>query len=36
MMVADWLGVERMGEMFATRTGRVHTVEVAVPRAGRP
>jgi sugar lactone lactonase YvrE len=36
LMVADWLGVERMGELFATYTGRVLTLEVAVPRAGRP
>jgi sugar lactone lactonase YvrE len=36
LMLADWRGVENMGEMFSTRTGRVLTVEVAVPRAGRP
>lgn len=36
VMVAAWRGVDKMGEMFQSRTGRVLTVEVAVPHAGRP
>jgi sugar lactone lactonase YvrE len=36
MMAADWRGVERMGELFQARTGRVLTVEAPVPHAGRP
>jgi sugar lactone lactonase YvrE len=36
LMVADWLGVERMGELFASRTGRILTLDVPVPHAGHP
>jgi sugar lactone lactonase YvrE len=36
LMVADWLGVERMGELFSSRTGRVQAVEVSVPGVGWP
>jgi sugar lactone lactonase YvrE len=36
LMVADWLGVDRMAEVFASRTGRVLSVRVDVPHAGRP
>jgi sugar lactone lactonase YvrE len=36
LMVAEWQGVDRMGEMFQRHTGRVLTLDVAVPRAGRP
>lgn len=35
-MVAEWRGVERMGELFGSRTGRILTTEVTVPAAGRP
>ena len=35
-MVADWLGVDRMGELFTSRTGRVLATEVPVPAAPRP
>jgi sugar lactone lactonase YvrE len=36
MMAAEWRGVERMGELFQARTGRVLTVEAPAPHAGRP
>ena len=36
MMVAEWPGVERMGELFGSRTGRVLTATVDVPGAARP
>jgi sugar lactone lactonase YvrE len=36
LMNAEWRGVERMGEMFQSTTGKVETVRVAVPHAGRP
>jgi sugar lactone lactonase YvrE len=36
MMVAEWWGVERMGELFSARTGRVLTARAPAPRAGRP
>jgi sugar lactone lactonase YvrE len=36
LMVADWQGVDKMGEMFQSRTGRALTIEVTVPHAGRP
>ncbi len=36
LMNAEWRGVERMGEMFQSKTGKIETVRVAVPHAGRP
>ena len=36
LMNAEWLGVERMGELFRSRTGKIETVGVSVPHAGRP
>jgi sugar lactone lactonase YvrE len=36
MMAAEWRGIERMGELFQARTGRVLTVEAPAPHAGRP
>ncbi|GAA3389500.1 SMP-30/gluconolactonase/LRE family protein [Cryptosporangium minutisporangium] len=36
LMVAEWLGVERMGELFTSQTGRVLATEVTVPVAPRP
>jgi sugar lactone lactonase YvrE len=36
MMVAEWLGVERMGELFRSRTGQVLTARAPAPHAGRP
>jgi sugar lactone lactonase YvrE len=36
MMAAEWRGVERMGELFQARTGRILTVEAPAPHAGRP
>jgi sugar lactone lactonase YvrE len=36
MMAAEWRGVERMGELFQARTGRVLTVETQTPHAGWP
>jgi sugar lactone lactonase YvrE len=36
MMVAEWLGVERMGELFRSRTGKVLTARAPAPHAGRP
>jgi sugar lactone lactonase YvrE len=36
LMNAEWRGVERMGELFQSKTGKIETVRVAVPHAGRP
>jgi sugar lactone lactonase YvrE len=36
LMVAEWRGVERMAELFQGRTGRILTLPVDVPGAGRP
>jgi sugar lactone lactonase YvrE len=36
MMVAEWLGMERMGELFSSRTGRVLTAPAPAPAAGWP
>jgi len=36
LMTAEWRGVERMGEMFRSKTGKIETVRVQVPHAGRP
>jgi sugar lactone lactonase YvrE len=36
LMTAEWRGVEKMGEMFQSKTGRIGTVHAAVPHAGRP
>ena len=36
LMNAEWRGVERMGELFQSKTGKIETVRVPVPHAGRP
>jgi sugar lactone lactonase YvrE len=36
MMVADWWGVERMGELFQAHTGAVMATRAPAPHAGRP
>jgi sugar lactone lactonase YvrE len=36
LMNAEWRGVERMGELFQSKTGKIDTVRVAIPHAGRP
>ena len=36
LMNAEWRGVERMGELFQSTTGKIETTRVAVPHAGRP
>ena len=36
LMNAEWRGVERMGELFRSTTGKIETIQVAVPHAGRP
>jgi sugar lactone lactonase YvrE len=36
LMVAEWQGVDRMDELFTSRTGRILTTEVQVPAAGWP
>ena len=36
LMNAEWRGVDRMGEMFQSTTGKIETIRVAVPHAGRP
>jgi sugar lactone lactonase YvrE len=36
MLVAEWRGMERMGELFQSRTGRVLTTRVPAPHAGWP
>ena len=36
MLVAEWWGVERMGELFRSRTGQVLTARAPAPHAGWP
>lgn len=36
LMNAEWRGVERMGELFQSKTGKIEMVRVVVPHAGRP
>ena len=36
LMNAEWRGVEGMGEMFQSKTGKIETFRVDVPHAGRP
>jgi sugar lactone lactonase YvrE len=36
MLVAEWRGVERMGELFSAQTGQVLTARARAPHAGRP
>ncbi|HUE59871.1 MAG TPA: SMP-30/gluconolactonase/LRE family protein [Acidimicrobiales bacterium] len=36
LMTAEWRGVERMGEIFQSKTGKIETARVSVPHAGRP
>jgi sugar lactone lactonase YvrE len=36
MLVAEWRGLERMGELFASHTGRLLTTQAPAPHAGRP
>jgi sugar lactone lactonase YvrE len=36
MMVAEWWGVERMGELFRARTGQILTTRAPAPHAGWP
>jgi sugar lactone lactonase YvrE len=36
MLVADWYGVERMGELLEARSGRVLAIPAPVPHAGWP
>jgi sugar lactone lactonase YvrE len=36
MMVADWKGIERMGEAFSSQTGQILTAPAPAPHAGRP
>jgi len=36
LMNAEWRGVEKMGEMFQSKTGKIETFRVDVPHAGRP
>ena len=36
MMAAEWRGVEKMGELFQARTGRILTVSAPAAHAGRP
>jgi sugar lactone lactonase YvrE len=36
MVNAEWRGVDKMGELFQSKTGKIETVRVAVPHAGRP
>ena len=36
LMTAEWRGVERMGELFRAQTGKIETVHVSSPHAGRP
>jgi sugar lactone lactonase YvrE len=36
MMVAEWWGVERMGELFRSRTGEILTTRAPAAHAGRP
>jgi sugar lactone lactonase YvrE len=36
MLVAAWRGLDRMGELFTSQTGRVLTARAPAPHAGRP
>ena len=36
MLVAEWRGMERMGELFSSHTGRVLSAQAPAPHAGRP
>jgi sugar lactone lactonase YvrE len=36
MLVAEWRGVENMGALFSSRTGRILTARAPAPRGGRP
>lgn len=36
MLVAEWRGVERMHELFHSRTGQVLSAQAPAPHAGRP
>jgi len=36
LMNAEWRGVERMGELFQSTTGKIETIRVSVAHAGRP
>ena len=36
LMTAEWRGIERMGELFRARTGRVLAIDAPAPHAGRP
>jgi sugar lactone lactonase YvrE len=36
MLVAEWRGMERMGELFSAHTGRVLAARAPAPHAGRP
>ena len=36
MLVAAWRGLERMGELFTSHTGRVITARAPAPHAGQP
>ena len=36
MLVAEWRGMDRMAELFSSRTGRVLTARASSPRAGWP
>src|SRR5579859_1897212 len=36
MLVAEWKGLERMGELFSSRTGQVLVARAPAPHAGRP
>lgn len=36
MLVAEWRGLERMGELFSSRTGKVLATRAPAPHAGHP
>jgi sugar lactone lactonase YvrE len=36
ILVAEWTGLERMGELFSSRTGQVLTARAPAPHAGQP
>ena len=36
LMTAEWRGIEKMGELFQSKTGEVQALAVQVPHAGRP
>jgi sugar lactone lactonase YvrE len=36
MLVAEWRGLERMRELFSSRTGRVLSIQAPAAHAGRP